>query len=339
MAPLSEMATSTTLSSSFLDDDLLVASGGGMTGATTEDFLHEDLDFFYYIPQQIEKKRRKRVRINDKPQICSDESYAELTQEEKMNYWWLNEEFQKTKSLAKTRCREFRREGTFKEGLINAYTTGTLNNQEESSSSISWLDGSEDRFNLIQEMKQPNIDLIQWFTSEDDTTATGSTIRGLERWANKANGAIRVKDVREAKRGILSEQSRQRTANVRDEIQIARIAQRASHRSRAFARLMGQVDERTVAVIMHNNNNCCNDDDIMTQFCSLKRKRFLYNDTEIYNEQNNNNLFFGFSSRKKLRPSSDSITWDILSNSSSDDESDYSDARNKNLIDLTVSEH
>lgn len=80
--------------------------------------------------------------------------------------------------------------------------------------------------------------------------------RGLERWSSKMHGYLRGKHVSEVKHAVLLEQSRQFLIDNRDEEEIARVAQRASKQSRAFARLLGAAD----AVVAHG-------------VCSTKRKQ------------------------------------------------------------------
>lgn len=81
-------------------------------------FLQEDCEIFHYTPQH----RRKRVRIDGKPQLCGYiEHVSDLTQEERSLRWYSKDEFEETKKVAKSRCRELRRSGTFKRCLANAY--------------------------------------------------------------------------------------------------------------------------------------------------------------------------------------------------------------------------
>jgi len=76
--------------------------------------------------------------------------------------------------------------------------------------------------------------LIQYCRTND--------IRGLERWLCRTYAVSRAKGLSDSKHAVLLEQARQFLAHEQDEEAIARVAQEASRKGRAFAALLGQAD-------------------------------------------------------------------------------------------------
>ena len=81
------------------------------------------------------------------------------------------------------------------------------------------------------------------------------------------HGYLRGKHVSEVKHAVLLEQSRQFLIDNRDEEEIARVAQRASKQSRAFARLLGAADEVVAhGVCSSKRKQCCDKDEMSRKF-------------------------------------------------------------------------
>mmetsp|Transcript_11428 Transcript_11428/g.16767 ORF Transcript_11428/g.16767 Transcript_11428/m.16767 type:complete len:264 (+) Transcript_11428:109-900(+) len=195
---------------------------------STDCFLQEDYEIFHYIPQH----KRKRVRINGKPQLCGYiEHVSDLTQEERSLRWYSKDEFEETKKKAKSRCRELRRKGSFKRCLVNAYDQA-CNTANKPDHRIEDAD-SKSSSTVID----PGTDLVEWCTDVQ---------RGLERWTSKVHGFLRGKHAGEAKHAVLLEQARQFLVNERDEKKMAKVATHASRSARLFAQLVAQADATVV---------------------------------------------------------------------------------------------
>lgn len=192
-------------------------------------FLQEDFDIFHYSPQH----KRKRVRINGKPHLCGYiEHVSDLTPEERSLRWYSKDDFEETKKVAKSRCRELRRRGAFKRCLVNAYDQA-CNNATQPGHRIEETDSISS-----SRVIEPGTDLVDWCKDVQ---------RGLERWTSKVHGFLRGKHAGEAKHAVLLEQARQFLVDERDETQMAKVATHASRSARLFAHLIGQADAAVVS--------------------------------------------------------------------------------------------
>jgi len=165
--------------------------------------------------------KRKRVRILAEPQIVAlIRPLSELSDDERLQVWWQKHEYESSKMASKIKCRELRKKGTYVGALTEAYEQAKADTQE-----LHTYDASVGE----------DLTLVDWCSDSESP-------RGLERWSSKMHGYLRGKHVREVKHAVLLEQARQFLIDDRDDEEIARVAQRASKQSRAFAILLGAAD-------------------------------------------------------------------------------------------------
>lgn len=71
---------------------------------------------------------------------------------------------------------------------------------------------------------------------------TNASSRGLERWLCRSYATSRAQGLNDTKHAVLLEQARQFLTHEHDDEAIAKAAQQASRKGRAFAALLGQAD-------------------------------------------------------------------------------------------------
>mmetsp|Transcript_27147 Transcript_27147/g.63057 ORF Transcript_27147/g.63057 Transcript_27147/m.63057 type:complete len:305 (+) Transcript_27147:168-1082(+) len=167
--------------------------------------------------------KRKHVRIVAEPQILDHvRPLSDMSASERQMLWWQKDEYEQVKASAKAKCRELRKrnKNTVKTCIANAYeqACAVANSNLE-----------------LDDPIRPDSSLVGWCVNAESP-------RGLERWSSKLHGFLRGKHVSEVKHAVLLEQARQFLAAQRDQDEIARVAQEASKRARAFAQLLGQAD-------------------------------------------------------------------------------------------------
>jgi len=193
--------------------------------------------------------KRKHVRIVAEPQILDHvRPLSDMSASERQMLWWQKDEYEQVKASAKAKCRELRKrnKNTVKTCIANAYeqACAVANSNLELDDPI-----RPDSVSLAGPKKKilvslwisltfsflPLQSLVGWCVNAESP-------RGLERWSSKLHGFLRGKHVSEVKHAVLLEQARQFLAAQRDQDEIARVAQEASKRARAFAQLLGQAD-------------------------------------------------------------------------------------------------
>lgn len=204
----------------------------------------------------VGSKRKKRVCFApDDPEVCGRQTLAGgMTEIERFQGWWQNDEYEGTKASAKTMCRKMRRMEETNGCLSDAYDRAcsiaasidletvhaaqVLTPNEVSELGIDIGLCYMTRF-IVLTRTLPSVSskqqsLIQYCRRDD--------IRGLERWLCRTYAVSRAKCLSDTKHAVLLEQARQFLSQERDEEAIARVAQGASREGRAFAAMLGGAD-------------------------------------------------------------------------------------------------
>ena len=79
----------------------------------------------YRLPDGAKNKRKKSVRIAPFVEICSD-SRSRMSETERFQGWWQQDEYEVTKSSARSMCRKMRRTGSTNSCLSDAYDQACL---------------------------------------------------------------------------------------------------------------------------------------------------------------------------------------------------------------------
>ncbi|KAG7346931.1 hypothetical protein IV203_006000 [Nitzschia inconspicua] len=217
------------------------------------------------------KTCRKRVRLAAEHVVVG--YVDDVTEGERDNTWWRQDEFDDTKAVVKSMCRRLRSKRRFSDSLSDAYeractvpygehcrnhngdskylscyTANTLTTTksaaedcmtESIASNISGSTGSMDRSSALLETTQSHMlqskqNLLDLF---DDNGP-----RGLERLSSTPHAFRRQRHLQEVKSAVFMEQARQKESKTSNSELLARQSECATRNSRAFAHWMGVGD-------------------------------------------------------------------------------------------------
>ncbi|KAG7364443.1 hypothetical protein IV203_037645 [Nitzschia inconspicua] len=217
------------------------------------------------------KNCRKRVRLAAEHVVVG--YVDDMTEGERDNSWWRQDECDDTKAVVKSMCRKLRSKRRFSDSLSDAYeracavpngehcrnhdgeskhlscySANTLAITESASedcmaesiaSSISGSTGSMDKSSALLETTQSHMlqskpNLLDLF---DDYGP-----RGLERLSSTQHAFRRQRHLQEVKSAVLMEQARQKESKTLNSELLARHSECATRNSRAFAHWMGVGD-------------------------------------------------------------------------------------------------